>query len=241
MSHLLLGTAYSDTPYALLAIDEPTMIGNASALLAGDLDALGTLTRISAIMGLGTSFTETTHSGSMHEHMISHYIDMFAGDRHPRSSHGEQVGVATVTMSRLQNDVLTRDAPPELGATRDPRGAAAGEFRGGRRRQPDRAVAREGARREAGRRAQRAPRRRVADDPRAPSRRRAAVRDVARLDGRGRLPANGERARARHRVLPSEAVANARWIRDRFGMLDVTGDAVGDSVSLERFVETMPV
>ncbi|MBX2826463.1 MAG: iron-containing alcohol dehydrogenase [Gammaproteobacteria bacterium] len=117
MSHLLFDTAYAETPYTLLAIDEPTMIANASDMLTGDIDALGMLTRISAIMGLGTSFTETTHSGSMAEHMISHYIDMFAGDQHPGTSHGEQVGVATVTLSRLHNQILTANSPPQMQPT----------------------------------------------------------------------------------------------------------------------------
>ena len=73
------------------------------------------LTRIAAIMGLGTSVTGTTHSGSMAEHMISHYIDMFAGD-----AHGEQVGVATLTMSRLQNQILGKDQPPTSQPTEIP-------------------------------------------------------------------------------------------------------------------------
>jgi len=105
LSHLLFNTPYSDTPYTLLAYDEQDMINNANNMLSGDLDALGMLTRISAIMGLGTQFTQTTHSGSMAEHMISHYIDMFAGNRHPESAHGEQVGVATITMSYIQNKI----------------------------------------------------------------------------------------------------------------------------------------
>jgi glycerol-1-phosphate dehydrogenase [NAD(P)+] len=83
MSHLLFDTPYSDTAYALLAVDEDEMIASAQGLVEGDLDALATLTRVSAIMGLGTSFTGTTHVGSMAEHMISHYIDMFAGTEHP--------------------------------------------------------------------------------------------------------------------------------------------------------------
>lgn len=117
MSHLLFGTAYTQTPYTLLAYDEADMIANANRMLSGELDALGMLTRISAIMGLGTRFTNTTHSGSMAEHQISHYIDMFAGNMHPGSSHGEQVGVATITMSNLHNRVLSNDAPPLMKAT----------------------------------------------------------------------------------------------------------------------------
>jgi len=120
MSHLLFNTSYSNTPYTLLAYDEASMIDNARRMLSGDVDALGMLTRISAIMGLGTRFTETTHSGSMAEHQISHYIDMFAGVDHPGSSHGEQVGVATITMSKLQNETLQSDSPPLLQATTIP-------------------------------------------------------------------------------------------------------------------------
>lgn len=120
LSHRLFGTPYAETPYHLLAIDEGAMIDAAAEMRGGKIEVLGMLTRISAIMGLGTSFTATTHSGSMAEHMISHHIDMFAGDAHPGTSHGEQVGVGTVTMSRLQNAILSADAPPVLAGTRIP-------------------------------------------------------------------------------------------------------------------------
>ena len=83
MSHKLLNTDYKTTPYELLALYEKDMINNASDIAAGKIDSLALLTLISAIMGLGTSFTQTTHVGSMGEHGISHYIDMFAGDKHP--------------------------------------------------------------------------------------------------------------------------------------------------------------
>ena len=106
MSHQLLKTDYKPTPYALLALYEQEMIDGAKQIAEGDIDALGMLTRISAIMGLGTSFTQTTHVGSMGEHGISHYIDMFAKEKHPGTSHGEQVGIATISMSKMQNAIL---------------------------------------------------------------------------------------------------------------------------------------
>jgi glycerol-1-phosphate dehydrogenase [NAD(P)+] len=93
------------------------------------------LTRIAALMGLAASFTGTTHVGSMAEHIISHYVDMFAGASHPRTSHGEQVGVATLTMSKLQNQIVNADRPPTLKPTVIPKndlrtrfGAAASEM-----------------------------------------------------------------------------------------------------------------
>lgn len=120
LSNLLFNTAYDETPYTLLAYDEADMIANAEKMLTGDLNALAMLTRIAAIMGLGTRFTGTTHSGSMAEHMISHYIDMFAGSLHPRTSHGEQVGVATITLSQLHNQILNAKTAPVLKPTRVP-------------------------------------------------------------------------------------------------------------------------
>ena len=124
LSHLLLGTPYSEVAYTLLAPDEAELIAVAGALRKGDPDALATLTRVSTIMGLATSFTGTTHVGSMGEHMVSHAIDMFAADHdpggHPGTSHGEQVGVATLTMSALQNRLLGAERPPKLGSTAIP-------------------------------------------------------------------------------------------------------------------------
>ncbi|XWN29642.1 MAG: iron-containing alcohol dehydrogenase [Devosia sp.] len=121
LSHLLFATPYEEIAYTLLAHDEPHLIASADALLSGDPDALATLTRIATVMGLSTSFTGTTHVGSMAEHMISHSIDMFAKDHnpggHPGTSHGEQVGVATLIMSRLHNAVVGRETPPVVSAT----------------------------------------------------------------------------------------------------------------------------
>ena len=117
LSHRLLGTPYRDTAYHLLAIDEAKLLDSADAVAAGDFEAIAMVTRMNGLMGLGTSFGRTTHCGSMAEHMLSHYIDMFAGDAHPGTHHGEQVGVATLVMNRLQHVFLDRDEPPELGPT----------------------------------------------------------------------------------------------------------------------------
>ncbi|MEM0907336.1 MAG: iron-containing alcohol dehydrogenase [Pseudomonadota bacterium] len=123
MSHYLFGSDYSDVAYTLLAIDEDHLIEKAGAIQNGDPDGLATLTRVAAIMGLSTSFTGTTHVGSMAEHMISHTIDMFAESQtgaHPGTSHGEQVGVGTLIMSRLQDQILGADTPPKIAPTKVP-------------------------------------------------------------------------------------------------------------------------
>ncbi len=236
MSHLLFDTRYAQTPYTLLSYDEPGMIDGADQLLSGDIEVLGMLTRISAIMGLGTIFTETTHSGSMAEHMISHYIDMFAGDLHPGTSHGEQVGVATITMSQLHNQVLTNPQPPLMRATRVDRDDMNDRFG------PDLAdsMMQETAKK-------------ALDDKKADQLNQRFANEWETLRHqlmKVMLPyetLHGSMQRAGCQLSASdldldadfyrEAVTGARFIRDRFSMLDI----VDDSTGLANFTKTMPV
>jgi glycerol-1-phosphate dehydrogenase [NAD(P)+] len=48
---------------------------------------------------------------SQGEHLISHYADMMSDTAWPASFHGEQIGVATLTMARLQEQMLAGPAP----------------------------------------------------------------------------------------------------------------------------------
>ncbi len=117
-SHRLFGSSYSVTPYALQAESEAEMMKTAGGLGIGDLTAVGHLQRVLTLCGLGVCFTGSSHHGSMGEHLISHWIDMFAGDRHPGTSHGQQVGIASLAMARLQQDILSRETPPHVMPTR---------------------------------------------------------------------------------------------------------------------------
>jgi glycerol-1-phosphate dehydrogenase [NAD(P)+] len=124
LSHRLFDTRYSDLPYALQVKDERELNARAALLPAGDITAHGYLHRVLTLCGLGVSFTGMSHHGSMGEHQISHYIDCFAGSRHPGTLHGQQVGVATLTLARLQQAMLA-NGPPKLRATRiDPQDMA---------------------------------------------------------------------------------------------------------------------
>lgn len=113
LSHLLLDTFYADTPYDLMRADEPTLYGQAHRLLEGDQDAMLALTRLLVLSGLGVLVTGTSHCGSMAEHQVSHYVDMFARP-HPGTLHGEQVGLATWSVARLQARMLADEEPPTL-------------------------------------------------------------------------------------------------------------------------------
>lgn len=106
MSHRLLGTAYFQQPYTIQAADEIELNKRAEDLPKGDIEAMGYLYRVLTLCGLGISFTGISHHGSMGEHQISHYIDCFAGARHPGSLHGQQVGIASLSMARLQQHIL---------------------------------------------------------------------------------------------------------------------------------------
>ena len=118
MSHRLLGTPFHLDPY-LIADTESEVFGQiAPGIAGGDEVAIGWLIRSLVLSGLGVAFTGTSHHGSMGEHQISHYIDCFAGARHPGTLHGAQVGVASLSMSRIQQWFLRQERPPVLRPTR---------------------------------------------------------------------------------------------------------------------------
>ncbi len=118
LSARLFGTPYFEVPFILQRDDERDLLDRAAGVGTGDRAAIRVLLRLLTWTGLGTCFTGTSHHGSMSEHLVSHWIDMFAGDAHPGTLHGHQVGYAAVAMSRLQHCVLDADAPPILDATR---------------------------------------------------------------------------------------------------------------------------
>lgn len=118
MSHRLLGTDYWSSPYMIQDEDERILNSKADLLSKGDISAVGSLYRVLTLCGLGIAFTGVSNHGSMGEHQISHYIDCFAGERHPGTLHGQQVGVASLTMARLQQEILASDTPPKVSATK---------------------------------------------------------------------------------------------------------------------------
>ena len=118
MSHRLLGTPFRDEPYEIMEEDSRILRLHADGIGRRDRVALGYLARSLVLSGLGVNFTGVSNHGSMGEHQISHYIDCFAGSRHPGTLHGQQVGVASLSMGRIQQCLLERDSPPILRPTR---------------------------------------------------------------------------------------------------------------------------
>ena len=118
MSHRLTGSFYEEAPYLIFEPDAGELAVRAAGVGRRDREAIGWLTRSLVLSGLGISFTGISNHGSMGEHQISHYIDCFAGDRHPGTLHGQQVGLASLTMGRIQQWFLSQERPPQIKPTR---------------------------------------------------------------------------------------------------------------------------
>jgi glycerol-1-phosphate dehydrogenase [NAD(P)+] len=111
LAHLLLDKPYRQLPYALLKDDEKPLFDQSAALMAGDIAVMERLVRTLVLSGFGTAIYGSSAPASQGEHLISHYIDMLGPDR-PLIYHGEQVGVTTLSMARLQRKML--EARPVL-------------------------------------------------------------------------------------------------------------------------------
>lgn len=106
LAHRLLGQPYRTMPFVLLADDEDALFAQSDALMRGDLSTMERLVRTLILSGFGTAICGSSHSASQGEHLISHYADMLADPKWPAAFHGEQVGVTTLTLARLQERVL---------------------------------------------------------------------------------------------------------------------------------------
>jgi len=117
LSHLLFDLPYRTMPFVLLADDEPELFAAAEALVNGDLDAMEKLARTLLLSGFGTAICGSSLPASQGEHLISHYGDMLPDAGRPFTFHGEQIGVTTLTMARLQGWMLD-GRPPVVSADR---------------------------------------------------------------------------------------------------------------------------
>ena len=111
LAHRLLDQPYRRTPFALLMEDERLLFGEPEGLLKGDLVAMGCLARTLLLSGFGMTICGGSYPASQGEHLIAHYMDMMIDPGLPLALHGEQIGVTTLTMARLQARLLSESAP----------------------------------------------------------------------------------------------------------------------------------
>lgn len=116
LAHLLLDQPYREAPFALVAEDEAALFADPEGLMNGSLEAMRRLARVLVLSGFGMEVCGASHPSSEGEHLISHYAGMMAPADWPESLHGEQIGVTTLTMARLQQAMLA-EAPPRVRPT----------------------------------------------------------------------------------------------------------------------------
>lgn len=121
LAHYLLDQPFRRLPFALLAQDETPLFESAEGLMAGDTAAMRLLVRTLLLSGFGTAICGDSRPASQGEHLISHYADMMGDRSWPEAFHGEQIGVTTLTMARLQ-EALLAGPPPRIEADTEDEG-----------------------------------------------------------------------------------------------------------------------
>jgi glycerol-1-phosphate dehydrogenase [NAD(P)+] len=222
LGHYLRDAPYVDVPYLLQIEDEPVALSHAAAIARGEVAGVGALTRLLVLAGLGMGIVGGSEPASMGEHLISHYLDMVTRP-HPGSLHGEQVGVAMLIKSRLQNALLGAERPPEIRPT--PADAAAMRARHGTRLGA-RCIVELRAKALDARAADRLNARLAKIWPGMTARLRAIQLSTARLEEA--IAAAGAPARGVDLGLEPgfyrDAIRHAREIRGRYSVLDLAGD-----------------
>lgn len=115
LSHLLFDTPYLTAPFALLETHETPLFDQAAGLMAGDEEAMQHLAHTLVLSGFGMYLAGGSYPASQGEHMVSHTMEMVnktkstaMGGNGAWPLHGEQIGVTTLTMSRLQHQLLQK-------------------------------------------------------------------------------------------------------------------------------------
>jgi glycerol-1-phosphate dehydrogenase [NAD(P)+] len=232
LAHHLRRHSYVETPFEIQAEDEPLLLEHTAETVEGDPTAVAALVRLLVLAALGTALVGSSHPASMGEHMISHFIDVLAVPR-PDTLHGEQVGLASWTMARLQAAIIAMDEPPMVGATWIDEESMRLRF-GPVAEDCVKALKRKALDGEA---AEEVNSRLATDWPRLRAKLRSAMLPLARLERAMR--GAGLSMTATELAIPAElyqdAVRHAREMRDRYGMLDLAAD----SGVLDEFAATL--
>ncbi len=130
LAHLLRDEPYREAPFALLREDEDGLLAAPEALLQGEAEAMERLARTLVLSGFGMAICGSSKPASQGEHLISHYADMMGDPGWRENLHGEQIALTTLTMARLQEQVLAQ-AAPRVRPSAAPRDAVRAHFGAG--------------------------------------------------------------------------------------------------------------
>jgi glycerol-1-phosphate dehydrogenase [NAD(P)+] len=111
LSHLLLGTAYDETPFTLLKDYEPQLFDSARGVGKGDPETIKLLMQVLLLSGLGMTVAGGSYPASQAEHMIAHAYNMHVahasgGRISQKTLHGEEVAVTALAMIYRQETLL---------------------------------------------------------------------------------------------------------------------------------------
>ncbi len=109
LSHYIMGTEYKSTPFELLYDDEKALFDNVAKLMSRDISTIERLANILILSGLGMYISGGSYPASQGEHLIAHYIEMNEPAISKQTFHGEQIGVTTLYMAKLQQKILAMD------------------------------------------------------------------------------------------------------------------------------------
>jgi glycerol-1-phosphate dehydrogenase [NAD(P)+] len=106
LSHLLIGTTYTDIPFKIIKNFEADLFANSKALISGDIEIMRLLAATLVLSGFGMYLAGGSYPASQGEHMIAHTMEMAYGNIMPHSYHGEQIGITTLTMAKIQENIV---------------------------------------------------------------------------------------------------------------------------------------
>lgn len=118
LSHLLWKTAYNAQIFDLLVPYEHELFSHSDKLVPGDIRVIELLMKTLLISGLGMVLAGGSYPASQGEHLIAHTMEMKYGEKLPKSYHGEQIGICTLRMADLQQQILSGEM--KLKAIQDP-------------------------------------------------------------------------------------------------------------------------
>jgi len=109
ISHHLLGTAYDEAPYQLIAPYEAPVLEQANELLHGDAQAMEALMMLLLLSGFGMTIAGSSIPASGAEHMVAHAYGMGNIPSARVNLHGEEIALTTLHMAKRQQQLMEGD------------------------------------------------------------------------------------------------------------------------------------
>lgn len=106
LSHYLLGTPYNEDCFTALEPYEKQLRQNARRLAEGEKNLVEILMKALLTSGESMQKAGGSYPASQGEHMIAHAMHILYNKELKPTLHGEQIGVTTITMARLQERVM---------------------------------------------------------------------------------------------------------------------------------------